>query len=1059
MPRQSTVPEVFANHIIASMKAVIPLLDELHDGFGPPFVQAISHTTVALITALQNVKKSKAQCFQLTENIHGVIYAIVDLYMHRETPGTLPPATMKHVAKFTETMHKIHTFVEAQLDSSRIKHFFRQSEMNTLLKDCQVGMQEALNYFKMKSGASILNNLYEMQSQTRHMHQELLELISNLSDGTISDRGSSIYHKPKNSQTSSKSFSMLPARPQIFHGRDSELAEIVQMLQQEYAKIAILGAGGMGKTSLARAALHHPHMKTKYEHCFFVSCESATSNIEIAAIIGEHLGLKPGKNLTKPVLHALAGKAACLLILDNLETTWEPLASRSGVEDLISLLTDIPHLALIVTMRGAERPARVRWTRPFLQPLGPLSQDAARKIFTEIADDFHEPQEVDQLLQFTDNMPLAVDLMAHLVDYEGCANILARQSNLDASIVISLSSPRLTSQPGATDLLSLLSILPDGLSGVELGHSNLPIPNILTCQAVLLGTSLAYHDNKKRLKSLVPIREYMQHFHPAPRSLIQPLQEHFHMLLDMYCKYKGSYQVAGIVTEITLNFGNIRHILQQGLTPQNPDLVDSITCTLALNGFSRLTSRGWDVLMDSVQAAIQPDDHRLRVQFLTELFSSSNSRLVQDAELLASEARSHLQTLNDPSLESQLYCALGNYYGWFTNNSSMGIQCFEKALTLAKYAGDQNKQASILIYPALMKWTMGEYDTGRVLAHEAHSLAKLCGNYYTQANALRVVAMCCQGLGNLKHSLVLLETARDLLKFCGMGGGALETQIRITEAEAYLQKSEYAEAKRVHTEIGRGISEEQEREDYAFVLINLALIDVEIGGNEGDILQRLEMGQAIFSSVGHFSGSFITEMILGDLQLREGNFLAAKKLFQKCLHWGWTAHADVSSYCLERMADIGRWGTVNFNWTSTSVFVYFAFAQKVKQKLAMYKAICFLGDVFLANGDEATAENLFTVALEALTYMDVHRSRGDCMLRLGDIAWRRGEKAGAAVLWGEAGPLFARSQRIEDVERIEKRLAGCEQDQITGFTHAPLRLPGSSVENIVDPPYIGPPAM
>ncbi|KAJ7888206.1 hypothetical protein B0H13DRAFT_1888521 [Mycena leptocephala] len=176
----------------------------------------------------------------------------------------------------------------------------------------------------------------------------------------------------------------------------------------------------------------------------------------------------------------------------------------------------------------------------------------------------------------------------------------------------------------------------------------------------------------------------------------------------------------------------------------------------------------WDVLMDSVQAVIQPDDHRLKVQFLTELFNSSNSRLIQDAELLASEARSHLQTLNDPSLESQLYCALGNYYCWFTNNSSMasmGIQCFEKALTLAKDAGDQNQQGSILINPALTKCTMGEYDTGLVLAHEAHSLGKLCGNYYTQAKALRVEAMCCQGLGNLKHSLVLLETASDLLKF------------------------------------------------------------------------------------------------------------------------------------------------------------------------------------------------------------------------------------------------------------------------------------------------------
>ncbi|KAJ6464895.1 P-loop containing nucleoside triphosphate hydrolase protein, partial [Mycena sanguinolenta] len=399
----------------------------------------------------------------------------------------------------------------------------------------------------------------------------------------MSDRASSIYQTSNKSQTSSQSFSLLPSMPQIFHGRDSELMEIVQMLDQHCGKIPILGPGGIGKTSLARATLHHPTVAAKYEQRFFVSCESASTSVEIAGFIGAHLGLKPEKNIIKAILRSLARRPNCLLILDNLETTWDPLESRSGTEDLLSSLTDIPHVALIVTMCGAERPGKVLWTRPFLPPLVPLSPEAARQTFSDIAEDHHEPKEVDKLLQFTDNMPLAVDLMAHLVAYEGCAPILARlqtektlllsegsdkRSNLDASIALSLSSPRLTAQTGTMDLLRLLSLLPDGLSDVELVQSNLVtvIPQILACKSVLLSTSLAYLDGKKRLKSLVPIREYLQLFHPVAPATILPLQRYFQSLLGIYRTYQGSNQITALLTNITVNLGNIHQVLSRGLT-------------------------------------------------------------------------------------------------------------------------------------------------------------------------------------------------------------------------------------------------------------------------------------------------------------------------------------------------------------------------------------------------------------------------------------------------------------------------------------------------------------
>ncbi|KAJ7748616.1 hypothetical protein B0H16DRAFT_1319770 [Mycena metata] len=334
---------------------------------------------------------------------------------------------------------------------------------------------------------------------------------------------------------------MLPAEPKIFHGRESELADILKHFEQSTLRIAILGAGGMGKTSLAQAVLHHEEIVIKYQgNRLFVTCDTAASKVELAGLIGANLGMKPA------VLHRLSEGSTTLLILDNLETAWEPVESRKEVEELLSLLTDITSLALMITMRGAEIPSKVQWTRPFLPPLEPLAQEAARKVFIDIAEDRHPMAEINQVLSLTDNMPLSINLLAHAVDMEGCTAILLRwqrehtsvisegydqKSNLESSILLSLESPRIMSTPHSQELLSLLSILPDGLSDVELKQSKFSIQGILDCKRALLRTALAYLDDHKQLKALVPIREYMAKFRPPTDEMIGPLFKHFQELL------------------------------------------------------------------------------------------------------------------------------------------------------------------------------------------------------------------------------------------------------------------------------------------------------------------------------------------------------------------------------------------------------------------------------------------------------------------------------------------------------------------------------------------------
>jgi Cdc6-like AAA superfamily ATPase len=129
---------------------------------------------------------------------------------------------------------------------------------------------------------------------------------------------------------SSNSISMLPSEPKIFNGWESELSDILHLFNTGIPRIAILGAGGMGKTSLARAVLHHPDIAARYvQNRFFVACNSATTKVELVNLIGSHLGLKPGKDLTQAVLQHFSNNPPSLLILDELETLWEPASSRA----------------------------------------------------------------------------------------------------------------------------------------------------------------------------------------------------------------------------------------------------------------------------------------------------------------------------------------------------------------------------------------------------------------------------------------------------------------------------------------------------------------------------------------------------------------------------------------------------------------------------------------------------------------------------------------------------------------------------------------------------------
>ncbi|KAJ7742809.1 hypothetical protein B0H16DRAFT_1423246 [Mycena metata] len=1032
MPRQASKAEIRLNQISGCLATTRNSLELLADNLKISGLEAILNTTQSLLKLAQSIRQNRNACTELMEQAQQLLNAITAVYIIKSDTGAeLTLSVLNHIVKFTQTLHKIHAFMEAQPGGNKIKKFLRQGELSVLLKDCNTELQQELNFFKI---TNVLSDIKQMEELVQVRHQEVLDIIETLSSTDSVSLTSQVY---SNSYSSANSISMLPAEPKIFHGRDAELAHILKSFDQGSPRIVILGAGGIGKTSLSTAVLHHNDIASKYQaNRFFVTCDSSRHKVALAGVIGAHLGLKPGKDLTQGVLQHLSSAPPTLLILDNLETLWDPVETRKEIEEFLSLLTEITHLTLMITMRGAERPAKVLWTRPFLVPLQPLAQSSAREMFLDIADEGHSMDEVDQVLKLTGNLPLAISLLAHLVDTDsaGCSKVLSRwetertsllsegydkRSNLEISISLSLSSPRIMSMPHCQDLLALLSILPDGLSDVELKQTNFPIDNILGCKVALLRTALAYTDEHHRIKVLLPIREYMQRLLPPTDQMIRPLLAHFQDLLEFYREHSGMKSGTLIASRITSNFFNIQNILQNGLKLGHPDLVASIYCTCHLNRFSGMSSGGDVPLFDLIIPMLpELSNPALEVYVITETFGPWRS-VTSDAKERESRAQEQFACFDDPDLKCRFHTELANYHLYHNQDISMSTKHAQSALSLAQATGNSRRQSYILMHFSFTKWSLGDYMAAQIYAQDAQRLARRSGDLYTEARGARLEAGSWQYWGNYTQCVSLLNRARALLNLAGLSQSYEDHAIQTILGEVYQLKSEYVEAHEIHNRNLKGGAAGNTPHLHALSLINMADIEISMGISKHEIQKKLDASRTIFKVYGSTRLSTSCDCIQADLDLREGD--KSNLVFLRCLRAVWGNNSELVSYCLERLGDTSRWEGSNHDPSWSTVFL--AYSLKQKEKLGIYKALQFIGYIFLKENDELTATSVLNLALQGFTQMDVHRSRAECAIRLGDISEKNGNFLKALELWDMARPLFECSSQMKRVQDIDERLA------------------------------------
>ena len=200
----------------------------------------------------------------------------------------------------------------------------------------------------------------------------------------------------------------LPRPASSFVGREREVAELVELLQDGARLVTLSGPGGSGKTRLAieSAAELVPAFRNGV---FWIGLAALRDPALVVETVAQTVGAKDG-------LAEHIGERELLLLLDNFEQV------VAVAPELSLLLESCPNLRLLVTSREL---LRIRGEVDY--PVPPLADSEAVELFC--ARSRLEPsEELAELCARLDDLPLAVELAAARANALSPAQILERLS-------------------------------------------------------------------------------------------------------------------------------------------------------------------------------------------------------------------------------------------------------------------------------------------------------------------------------------------------------------------------------------------------------------------------------------------------------------------------------------------------------------------------------------------------------------------------------------------------------------------------------------------------------
>jgi len=542
------------------------------------------------------------------------------------------------------------------------------------------------------------------------------------------------------------------------------LIERVINLVEHLTPIALIGAGGIGKTSIALTVLHNARIKQRFgDNRRFIRCDQFPTSVthflsRLSKVVGASI-----ENLEDlaPLRPFLSSKEM-FIVLDNAEPILDPKGKDAEeIYGMVEELSQLSNICLCITSRITTIPPDCTTL-----DIPTLSVEAAHDTFYHIYKNDKQHDLIDGILEQLEFHPLSIALLATVGHHNKWdADRLAREwerqrtkllqtqhnKSLAVTIELSLASPMFKDLgPDAQGLLGVVAFFPQGINE---NHVNWLLPTISERRDIFdkfCILSLTYRSNGF-ITMLAPLRNHLCPKDPKSSLLLTMTKEHYLNKLSawVFPRELGFKETQWVVSEDV----NLEHLLDflTSVDTNSDDIWDACAGLMRhlYHHKPRLTMLGPKIegLLDSHHS--KP----VCLFWLSQLFCSVGNHhkckqlLIHTLELQKGQGNACeiAQTLMSLAYTNQL---LGI--------PQEGIEQAEEALRIYKQLNDVLGQVYSLWEVALLLLIDNQLDSAEEAASEAINLLPDEGNLFE-------VCLCKHVLGDIYHYKGKTEMATSCL--------------------------------------------------------------------------------------------------------------------------------------------------------------------------------------------------------------------------------------------------------------------------------------------------------